>query len=120
MKINPATQSSTTAILVIVATVFHLSTILKFWAEVWRSDLDVNLKMFSWTHLQKELKTKKHKKCYRIIPLLEDKFIVTGPLAKEKDDAVSFQFKEKPRWYLRARERMCFIEPRKYHRHYGT
>ena len=64
-------------------------------------------------------KEKERKQCYRVNPLLDDKFVATAPLDRRKEDAVSFQFKDKPGWFLRARERSCFIEPRKYGGRYG-
>ena len=45
-------------------------------------------------------------------PLLDDKFVATAPLDRRKEDAVSFQFKDKPGWFLRVRERSCFLNQR--------
>eukprot|EP00794_Sanderia_malayensis_P004669 gene4669-5278_t len=51
--------------------------------------------------------------CLRLRPLAADRFKLVSCLdAGENSDAVSFEYRKRPGWFIRARDRDCFMEKR--------
>ncbi len=57
--------------------------------------------------------------CLKLKPLVMDKFKVVHSLESTNKEAISFEYKKRPGWFVRARDRGCYIEKREKEVKYG-